>query len=108
MVGSIKSHLILNSRLVLACSYYSLIIILFKQQSCGLLVSCRDTGPRLMEVYSTTSSYPLKRDYNVASFCLLSPSPSLVLHRLKALLSRIPVRLYQRGWESAGLIEAEN
>lgn len=89
--------------------YYSLVIIvLLKQESCGLLVSCRDTGPRLVEVYSTTSSYPLKRDYNVASFSLLSPSPPLLLHRLKALLSRIPVRLYQRGWECAGLIEAEN
>lgn len=59
-----------------------------------------------MEVYSTTSSYPLKRDYNVQSFSLLSSSP--VLHRLKALLGGIPVRLYQRGWECAGLIEAEN
>lgn len=37
-----------------------------------------------------------------------SPPLPLSFFRLKALLSRIPVRLYQRGWECAGLIEAEN
>lgn len=40
---------------------------------------------------------------------IMSRVPLLLLpHRLEALLSRIPVRLYQRGWECAGLIQAEN